>query len=201
MILALGMPARAGSHHRRCCSVTTTQMRSGAATALARASASCKRERSPCKEQNCFGTDTPVSSVVKLRKRVPLPPASTMAHVLPAIPMNSSWRVLQPCSETACRRAHRSIIRRPSPVAQREIYIANFTMQFFHDPGRGRKVQYINAMDARMSMPPSRRASREVIPNNRTGIQGVIITAGVTFNIISRRTADGRPSRGCAGRE
>ncbi|MHA0111843.1 hypothetical protein ACXYUI_32915, partial [Klebsiella pneumoniae] len=38
------------------------------------------RRSAPSREQNCFGTEAPVVSRVRLLNRVPLPAASTMAQ-------------------------------------------------------------------------------------------------------------------------
>jgi hypothetical protein len=60
-------------------------MRSAAATDSALLSASTISDWPPRNEQNCFGTATPDEVVVKLCKRLPSPPAKTMAHVFPKL--------------------------------------------------------------------------------------------------------------------
>lgn len=66
----------------RCWEATTTQMRSRVATDSDRSRASSNSDGPPRKEQNCFGTTSPIPFVVTLRKRLPSPAASTTTQLL-----------------------------------------------------------------------------------------------------------------------
>src|SRR5580704_5620047 len=88
MTLDLGILEHMGSHQRRCCAATTTQMWSGSTTDVALCTVATSRDCPPISEQNCLGTVTPEASVVKPCRRLPSPPASTMAQALLLIVMN-----------------------------------------------------------------------------------------------------------------
>src|ERR1700676_667885 len=88
MMLDFGVSESIGSHQRRCCAATTTQMWSGSTTDAALWRVSTSRDCPPVSEQNCLGTVTPEASVVKQCRRLPSPPASTIAQALLLIVMN-----------------------------------------------------------------------------------------------------------------
>src|SRR5580700_12160862 len=88
MILGFGISGSIGSHQRRCCAATTTQMWSGSTTDAALCRVSASRDCPTVSEQNCLGTVTPEASVVKPCRRLPSPPASTMAQALLLVVMN-----------------------------------------------------------------------------------------------------------------
>src|SRR5208282_2579964 len=92
MMLAVGSADNGGPHQCRCCCETTVQIYAGDATDSARLSASSSKQFPPRNEQNCFGTATPKAVVVRLCKRVPSPPASTIAQVFSSVRMGPPLR-------------------------------------------------------------------------------------------------------------
>src|SRR4051794_9502730 len=70
---------------------------------LARTIASSSKERWPCREQNCLGTAVPLGVVVKARRQLPLPAASTKAQTCSVFDIaNSKEKVRQHFSICAC---------------------------------------------------------------------------------------------------
>jgi hypothetical protein len=90
MMCSFCIAESAGAHQRRWCCETTAQICSGEATASARFKASCSNESPPRNEQNCLEIATPDAVVVRLRRRLPSPPASTIAQAFPAVSMISA---------------------------------------------------------------------------------------------------------------
>src|SRR5262249_40061024 len=68
-------------HQRRCASATTTRICSRGTRAAARSIVWRRRLGPPESEQNCLGTRKPARVVVSPARRVPSPPASTIAWV------------------------------------------------------------------------------------------------------------------------